>query len=70
MPLGGVNGFLTIEKGEEKEVEDAVEESISVLVPEGFILPPVDNVTDNSKRTWNNVKTMIKTWKIKLQEMT
>jgi len=67
---GGVNGFLTIEKGEEKEVEDAVEESISVLGPEGFILSPVDNVRDNSKRTWNNVKTMIKTWKIKLQEMT
>jgi len=67
---GGVNGFLTIEKGEEKEVEDAVGESISILGPEGFILSPVDNVTDNSKRTWNNVKTMIKTWKIKLQEIT
>lgn len=66
---GGVNGFLTIEKGEEKEVEKAVEESISILGAEGFILSPVDNVTDSSEKTWNNVKTMIKTWKRKLEEM-
>jgi hypothetical protein len=66
---GGVNGFLTIEKGEEKEVQKAVEESLSILGPEGFILSPVDNVTDNSERTWNNVKTMIKTWKRKLVEV-
>lgn len=66
---GGVNGFLTIEKGKEKEVQKAVEESISILGPEGFILSPVDNVTDNSEKTWNNVKTMIKTWKRKLEKM-
>jgi uroporphyrinogen-III decarboxylase len=65
---GGINGCLTIERGKEKEVEDAVEESISILGPEGFILSPVDNITDNSARTWNNVKTMIKTWKRKLKE--
>ena len=66
---GGVNGFLTIEKGKEKEVQDAVEKSISILGPRGFILSPVDNVTDNSERTWNNVKTMIKTWERKLAEV-
>jgi len=66
---GGVNGFLTIEKGKEKEVQDAVENSISILGPRGFILSPVDNVTDNSERTWNNVKTMIKTWERKLAEV-
>ncbi|GAI40076.1 unnamed protein product, partial [marine sediment metagenome] len=66
---GGVNGFLTIEKGKEKEVQDAVEKSISILGPKGFILSPVDNVTNNSKRTWNNVKTMIKTWERKLAEV-
>lgn len=60
---GGINGFLTIEKSEEKEVEKVVEESISLLGPEGFILSPVDNVADDSERTWKNVKTMIKTWK-------
>jgi hypothetical protein len=66
---GGVNGFLTIEKGKEKEVQEAVEKSISILGPKGFILSQVDNVTDNSERTWNNVKTMIKTWERKLEEV-
>ena len=60
---GGINGFLTIEKGTKKEVEEAVEKAISVLGPEGFILSPVDNVTEDSKRSWDNVKTMIKRWK-------
>ena len=59
---GGVNGFLTIEKGEKKEVEKATEEAIRILGPKGFILSPVDNVTEVSERTWENVKTMIKTW--------
>ena len=67
---GGVNGFLTIEKDEEEEVEEAVEKSISILGPKGFILSPVDNVRDNSEKTWNNVKTMIKTWKRILGKMT
>ncbi len=66
---GGVNGSLTIERGKKKEVEKAVEESISILGPSGFILSPVDNVTDNTKKTWNNIKTMIKTWKKKLCEI-
>ena len=59
---GGVNGFLTIEKGEKKEVEKATEEAIRILGLKGFILSPVDNVTEVSERTWENVKTMIKTW--------
>lgn len=33
--LGGVNGFLTIEKGTKKEVEDAVSQTISILGSEG-----------------------------------
>jgi len=66
---GGVNGFLTIEKGKEKEVEHAVEESISILGPTGFILSPVDNVRESTELSWNNIKTMIKTWKKKLCEM-
>jgi len=60
---GGVNASLTIERGTEEEVKEAVEKSISILGPKGgFILSPVDNVTDNSEHTWNNVKTMIETW--------
>lgn len=61
---GGVNGFLTIEKGTKGEVKEAVSQAISVLGPKGgFILSPVDNVADSSDYTWDNVKTMIKTWK-------
>jgi len=60
---GGVNGFLTIERGTNKEVEDAVSKAISILGPGGFILSPVDNVTDTSDATWNNVKVMIEIWR-------
>jgi len=66
---GGLNGFLTIEKGTEKEVQEAVKKSISILGPKGFILSPVSNVREHSKRSWDNIKTMIRTWKKKLCEM-
>ncbi|MFH2068597.1 MAG: uroporphyrinogen decarboxylase family protein [Candidatus Omnitrophota bacterium] len=59
---GGVNGFLTVERGDREKVREAVEKAMAILGPEGFILSPVDNVTDNSENTWNNVKTLIKVW--------
>ena len=61
---GGVNGFLTIERGKKEDVEKAVLDAISNLGESGgFILSPVDNVTDTSQQTWENVKTMIDVWK-------
>lgn len=62
---GGVNGFSTIERENKKEeVEKAVYKAISILGPKGgFILSPVDNVEENSKLAWNNIETMLKTWK-------
>ena len=66
---GGVNAYLTIARGTEREVEEAVEKSISILGPEGFILSPVDVLPDDSGRTWNNMKTMVRTWKRMLGEM-
>jgi len=60
---GGVNGFLTIERGNGREVEEAVEKAMSTLGPKGFILSPVDNVTEDSETTWNNIKRMIEKWK-------
>ena len=60
---GGVNGFLTIENGEKEEVQKAIQSAISILGPGGgFILSPVDNVTDASERARDNVRTMIETW--------
>jgi len=61
---GGVNGFLTIENGSREDVIQEVQQAISTLGPGGgLILSPVDNVRDTSEHTWENVMTMIKTWK-------
>jgi hypothetical protein len=54
-------------------VEAAVQEAISVLGPQGFILSPVDNVDavgPEPERTWNNVKTMIEAWKSEIDSLT
>ncbi len=66
---GGINGALTIERGTEKEVEEAVEKSISDIGPDGFILSPVDNITENTEKTWNNLDKMIKVWQKMLDEL-
>lgn len=60
---GGVNGYLSVERGNKEEVKEAVEKAMAALGPEGFILSPVDNVTENSETTWSNVKMLIETWK-------
>ena len=61
---GGVNGFITIERGTPEEVKEAVQESTEILAPAGgFILSPVDNVTDTSEHTWRNVRLFIDTWR-------
>ena len=60
---GGVNGFLTVERGTVGEVRDAVERAIAALGPDGFILSPVDNVRDGSDGVWTNVVALIEAWK-------
>jgi hypothetical protein len=60
---GGVNGFLTVERGTKEDVRHAVAQAIHTLGPEGFILSPVDNVRDLSDATWENVLTFIEAWK-------
>ena len=41
---GGVNGFVTVERGSKSEVKEAVDKAIEILAPGGgFILSPVDN---------------------------
>lgn len=60
---GGVNGFVTIERGTPDEVRQAVREAMRVLAPGGgFILSPVDNVTRNDEPTWVNVRALIDEW--------
>lgn len=61
---GGINGFLTVEMGTEDDIRKAVEEAIDILAPGGgFILSPVDNIRDNSERTWKNIEYLIEVWK-------
>jgi len=60
---GGVNGFLTVERGTEADIDTAVREAIAALGPEGFVLSPVDNVRDPSHKVWKNVLALIESWK-------
>lgn len=61
---GGVSGPLTVELGTEDEVREAVESVLNTLGNSGrFILSPVDNVREDTARTWENIKIFIETWK-------
>ena len=60
---GGVSGAVTVEMGEEEEIRGAVRRAIETLGPEGFILSPVDNITVDAPRTWQNLEVFIDEWK-------
>ena len=60
---GGVNGFLTVERGTPEEIREAVRTALDTLGPDGFILSPVDNVRDTSEETWRNAMALIEAWK-------
>ena len=52
-----------MEMGEKEEVRAAVRQAIEALGPEGFILSPVDNITVDASRTWQNLEVFIDEWK-------
>jgi hypothetical protein len=60
---GGVSGAVTVEMGEKEEVRAAVRQAIETLGPEGLILSPVDNITVDAPRTWQNLEVFIDEWK-------
>jgi hypothetical protein len=60
---GGINGFVTVERGSPDDVRCAVRNALDALGPSGVLLSPVDNVCDKSDRVWQNVLTLIETWK-------
>lgn len=60
---GGVSGAITVEMGTEDEIQGAVEKAIDKLGPKGFILSPVDNITEDEPQTWKNVDAFIKAWR-------
>jgi uroporphyrinogen-III decarboxylase len=59
---GGLSGAVTVEMGSAEEVREAVRTAIETLGPQGFILSPVDNLTVDAPRTWDNVKVLIEEW--------
>ena len=60
---GGVNGFLTVERGTPGTIRDAVRGALNTLGPDGFILSPVDNVRDASDDVQRNVEALIAAWR-------
>jgi hypothetical protein len=61
---GGVNTFVTIERGKPEAVRAAVQEAVRVLAPGGgFILSPVDNVREDNAHTWANVRELVSAWR-------
>jgi uroporphyrinogen-III decarboxylase len=59
---GGVSAAITVERGSEKEIRDAVQKAIKILGPQGFILSPVDNITIDNTLTWKNIGIFISEW--------
>jgi uroporphyrinogen-III decarboxylase len=60
---GGVSGAVTVERGSEADVREAVQHAISTLGPTGYILSPVDNLTVDDPLTWKNIDIFIDEWK-------
>lgn len=61
---GGVDGYITVEEGSEREVRAAVRRALETMAPgAGFILSPVENVRDTSQLTWDNTLALIDEWK-------
>jgi hypothetical protein len=59
---GGVSAAVTVERGSEDEVRQAVQLAISSLGPKEFILSPVDNLTVDDPHTWENIRVFISEW--------
>ncbi len=60
---GGMNAFVTVERGTPEEVRQAARTALDTLGPAGLILSPVDNVRDTSERVWDNMLALIEAWK-------
>jgi len=61
---GGVNGHLTVEQGQPAEVRQEVQRAMECLAPgSGFILSPVDNVREDTARSWENVQALLEEWR-------
>ena len=60
---GGVSAAVTLEMGSEAEVREAVRLALQALGPQGFVLSPVDNITRDEQKTWQNIAVFIDEWR-------
>jgi uroporphyrinogen-III decarboxylase len=60
---GGVSGAVTVEMGTEAQVREAVRHAVETLGPTSFVLSPVDNITIDARRTWQNIDVFIDEWR-------
>ncbi len=60
---GGVNAFITVERGTTEDIRQAVGRALQTLGPDGFILSPVDNIRDTSPQVWERTMALIEAWK-------
>ena len=59
---GGMNAAITLGKGKDEKIREAVNKAIRSLAPGGgFVLYPVDQI--RSDTPWENVQTLIDCWK-------
>lgn len=60
---GGVNAFITVERGTPEGIRQAVGLALGTVGPDGFILGPVDNIRDTSPQAWERTMALIEAWK-------
>lgn len=60
---GGINGFITVERGTPEGIREAVKLALDTLGPDGFILSPVDNIRDTSEEVWQRTLVLIEAWR-------
>jgi uroporphyrinogen-III decarboxylase len=65
---GGVSGAITVERGTEAEIRQAVDHALQTLGPTGFILSPVDNITVDAPATWQNIEIFLDEWRRHCQQ--
>jgi uroporphyrinogen-III decarboxylase len=59
---GGVSAAVTVERGTEEEIRQAIQLAVDTLGPTGFILSPIDNLTVDEPLTWENIRIFIDEW--------
>ncbi len=60
---GGVNGAITVEEGTADDVRGAVFAALDTMRGvNGFILSPVDNITEITPNAWRNVEVLVQAW--------